>query len=119
MAEGSGDAVNISALPKMVKWYSPAHLVSTGWRSIVSELFGQYADQRIMQATIDGFAPEVMAKVVGRYNYSDLRELSDGETVWVDYVADLGDGFEFHLRDGLADQRALPRRCRCGHASRG
>ncbi len=94
MAEVSGDAVNISALPKMVKWYSPVHLVSTGWRSIVSEIFGQYADQRIMQATIDGFAPEVMATVVGRYNYSDLRQLGDGSEVWVDYVADLGDGFD-------------------------
>ncbi len=94
MAAGSGDAVNIRTLPKMVKWYSPGHLVSTGWRSIVSELFGQYADQRIMQATIDGFAPEVMAKVVGRYNYADLREFGDGSTVWVDYVADLGDGFD-------------------------
>ena len=92
MADGSGE-IDIRALPKMVRWYSPAHLVSTGWRSIVSEIFGQYADQRIMQATIDGFAPEIMKTVVGRYNYSDLRQLGDGDTVWVDYVADLGDGF--------------------------
>ena len=92
MADGSGE-IDIRALPKMVRWYSPAHLVSTGWRSIVSEIFGQYADQRIMQATIDGFAPEIMKTVVGRYNYSDLRQLGDGNTVWVDYVADLGDGF--------------------------
>ena len=94
MADGSGE-IDIRALPKMVRWYSPAHLVSTGWRSIVSEIFGQYADQRIMQATIDGFAPEIMKTVVGRYNYSDLRQLGDGNTVWVDYVADLGDGFDF------------------------
>jgi hypothetical protein len=93
MADGSGE-IDIKALPKMVRWYSPAHLVSTGWRSIVSEIFGQYADQRIMQATIDGFAPEIMKTVIGRYNYSDLRQLGDGETVWVDYVADLGDGFD-------------------------
>jgi hypothetical protein len=93
MADGSGE-IDIKALPKMVRWYSPAHLVSTGWRSVVSEIFGQYADQRIMQATIDGFAPEIMKTVVGRYNYSDLRQLADGETVWVDYVADLGDGFD-------------------------
>ncbi len=93
MADGSGE-IDLKALPKMVRWYSPAHLVSTGWRSIVSEIFGQYADQRIMQATIDGFAPEIMKTVVGRYNYSDLRQLGDGETVWVDYVADLGDGFD-------------------------
>lgn len=93
MADGSGE-IDIRALPKMVRWYSPAHLVSTGWRSVVSEIFGQYADQRIMQATIDGFAPEVMKTVVGRYNYSDLRQLGDGNAVWVDYVADLGDGFD-------------------------
>jgi hypothetical protein len=94
MASGQGDGIDIGALPRMVRWYSPGHLVSTGWRSIVSEIFGQYADQRIMQATIDGFGAEVMAKVVGRYNYSDARELSDGHTMWVDYVADLGDGFD-------------------------
>jgi hypothetical protein len=93
MADGSGE-INLRALPKMVRWYSPAHLVSTGWRSIVSEIFGQYADQRIMQATIDGFSPEVIKAVVGRYNYNDLRQLGDGNTTWVDYVADLGDGFD-------------------------
>ena len=63
MADGSGE-IDLKALPKMVRWYSPAHLVSTGWRSVVSEIFGQYADQRIMQATIDGFAPEIMKTVV-------------------------------------------------------
>lgn len=93
MAGGSGE-IDIKALPKMVRWYSPAHLVSTGWRSVVSEIFGQYADQRIMQATIDGFAPEVMKSVISRYDYADLRQLSDGNSVWFDYVADLGDGFD-------------------------
>ncbi len=94
MAADTGETIDIGALPGMVRWYSPSHLVSTGWRSIVSELFGQYADQRIMQATIDGFSPEVMKEVIGRYNYADLRQLSDGNTVWVDYIADLGDGFD-------------------------
>jgi len=59
MAADTGETIDISALPGMVRWYSPSHLISTGWRSIVSELFGQYADQRIMQATIDGFANAV------------------------------------------------------------
>lgn len=94
MAAGSGQKVDIASLPGMVRWYSPSHLISTGWRSVVSEIFGQYADQRIMQATIDGFGPEVMKTVVGRYNYSDARQLGDGDAVWVDYVADLGDGFD-------------------------
>jgi hypothetical protein len=94
MAAGRGETVDINALPGMVRWYSPSHLISTGWRSIVSEIFGQYADQRIMQATIDGFAPEKMQEVVARYDYSDARQLGDGNAVWVDYVADLGDGFD-------------------------
>lgn len=94
MPAGKGERVDLNSLPRMVRWYSPAHLIKTGWRSVVSELFGQYADQRIMQATIDGFGPEVMKEVVARYNYSDLRQLVDGDSVWVDYVADLGDGFD-------------------------
>jgi hypothetical protein len=94
MAIGTGERPDIKSLPGMVRWYSPSHLVSTGWRSIVSEIFGQYADQRIMQATIDGFTPDVMDSVVARYNYTDARALGDGNTVWVDYVADLGDGFD-------------------------
>lgn len=94
MAKGTGGMPDIKSLPEMVRWYSPRHLVSTGWRSVVSEIFGQYADQRIMQATIDGFTPEVMQTVVARYNYTDARELGDGNAVWVDYVADLGDGFD-------------------------
>jgi len=94
MGAGPGETINIRALPKMVRWYSPSHLINTGWRSVVSEIFGQYADQRIMQATIDGFTPEVMKQVIGRYNYSDLRQFGDGNAVWVDYVADLGDGFD-------------------------
>jgi hypothetical protein len=94
MAAGAGERVNLNALPRMVRWYSPSHLISTGWRSVVSEIFGQYADQRIMQATIDGFTPEMIQQVVARDNYSDARDLGDGNTVWVDYVADLGDGFD-------------------------
>jgi hypothetical protein len=94
MAAGPGENVDINALPGMVRWYSPSHLISTGWRSVVSEIFGQYADQRIMQATIDGFAPGKMQEVVARYDYSDARQLGDGNAVWVDYVADLGDGFD-------------------------
>jgi len=94
MAAGAGEKVNLKALPRMVRWYSPSHLISTGWRSVVSEIFGQYADQRIMQATIDGFTPEMIQQVVARDNYSDARDLGDGNTVWIDYVADLGDGFD-------------------------
>ena len=109
MAAGSGETVNISALPRMVRWYSPSHLISTGWRSVVSELFGQYADQRIMQATIDGFAPEVMPE--GRRPLQLLRSAPARRRQHG--LGRLrrrpGRRLRFHLRDGLADQRALAR----------
>ncbi len=63
----------------MVEWFSPTELVRAGVKATLSSLFGAYADQREMQA-LQG-APEV-------YDYTQ-----DGP-LWIDYVADLGDGFD-------------------------
>ena len=92
----------------MVGWYNPMMLVKAGVDTIVSTTFGRYADQRVMQAVTAG--PGVY------YDYSAggaVREVSlapspapspspadDGEEqpgpeddFWVDYVADVGDGW--------------------------
>lgn len=86
--------VDISKLPGMVAWYSPALLVETGSRHLISRIFGQFADQRIMQATVDGFTPAILATVVKRYDYSNKPEYTSEGAFWVDYVSDLGDGFD-------------------------
>lgn len=87
-------------LPQMVRWYDPRLLARVGVRTIVSSVFGQYADQRIVQAATDA-APQ--AEVTSRYDYSAGTNAADpakaiacDETgaYWVDYVADTGDGFE-------------------------
>lgn len=85
-------------LPKMVSWYDPRLLARIGIRTIISNVFGQYADQRLIQAVTD---PARGDELVKRYDYctqTDNPALclpTDGDgAVWVDYIADIGDGFE-------------------------
>jgi hypothetical protein len=63
----------------MVGWYNVRQLITTGLKSIISNLFGSYADRREIQAAISAR---------GFFDYSQQKDL------WLDYVADLGDGFD-------------------------
>jgi hypothetical protein len=86
-------------LPKMVSWYDPRLLARIGVRTIVSSVFGQYADQRLMQAVTD---PAEDKDLAARYDYRDLNAgdpnkcVACDETgaIWIDYIADMGDGFD-------------------------
>ena len=86
-------------LPKMVSWYDPRLLTRIGIRTIVSSVFGQYADQRLVQAATD---PIDQAGAVARYDYRDPTPADPMQTIaldkqgayWIDYLADTGDGFE-------------------------
>lgn len=86
-------------LPKMVSWYDPRLLARVGVRTLVSSVFGQYADQRLMQAVTD---PAGDKELIGRYDYcstdaSDPQKclaMDDAGAFWIDYIADVGDGFE-------------------------
>jgi hypothetical protein len=86
-------------LPKMVAWYDPRLLARVGIRTLVSSVFGQYADQRLMQAVTDTAEDK---ELIGRYDYcgADASEpqkclpMDEAGAYWIDYVADVGDGFE-------------------------
>ena len=86
-------------LPRMVSWYDPRQLARVGIRTLVSSVFGQYADQRLMQAVTDTAEDE---ELVGRYDYcgsagSDPQKclgMDEAGAYWIDYVADVGEGFE-------------------------
>ena len=78
-------------LPQMVDWLDPVMLAQIGMRTIVSGTLGQYADQRLMQAATDK-ADE--AALIARYNFADGPDAIPPDAVWVDYISDLGDGFE-------------------------
>ena len=102
-------------LPRMVDWYDPSLLAGIGLREVISGTMGQYADQRQMQAATDQVANE--DNLAHRYDYSGAKCInaqctglhpSDDHSVvwnaeapgtqpseyWVDYISDLGDGFE-------------------------
>ncbi len=61
-----------------VPWLSPPLLAATGIRVVLAELFGAYLDKRELQAVLAGT----------EYRYDTDEEL------WIDYVADTGDGFD-------------------------
>jgi hypothetical protein len=86
-------------LPEMVSWYDPRLLMRIGVRTIVSSVFGQYADQRLVQAATDPVNADL---AVVRYDYRDPTQddpmlsvaLDETGAYWIDYLADTGDGFE-------------------------
>jgi hypothetical protein len=65
----------------MVRWFDPVQLAGTGVQVGVSAVFGSYSDKREIQAAL---APAA----------EPHREHADDDELWLDYVADLGDGFE-------------------------
>lgn len=62
----------------MVRWLDPKQLAATGVKTLLSTIFGSYADRRETQAALSA----------GR-----LHRFDDQNEIWLDYTADLGDGF--------------------------
>ncbi len=96
--------------PGMVNWYSPGVLVQSGLLSLISGTFGHYADKRVTQYLADnvhdGGGALSREALINRHDYS--AEAHDGEAFWVDYIADLGDGFDStYSMAYLLAQRAL------------
>jgi len=64
----------------MVQWFDPVILADAALRVVLSSVFGAYSDKREMQAAIEPPPHE-------------YGPGADG-TLWIDFVADLGDGFD-------------------------
>ncbi len=63
---------------RAVPWLNPRLLAGTGVRTVFADLFGAYLDKRELQAVFGD----------ARHDYSKADEL------WLDYTADVGDGFD-------------------------
>lgn len=61
-----------------VRWLAPRVLITTGAQSLVAGIFGSFADKRELQGGLRA----------GVHHHDTADEL------WLDYVADLGDGFD-------------------------
>jgi hypothetical protein len=75
----------------MVSWFKPSLLIQLLNRVIIADVFGQYADRRLIHAALDDESAEQQVHRASVMN--DLVPDDDG-AVWIDYVADLGDGFD-------------------------
>jgi len=86
--------VNLNQGKRMVEWFTPGLLFRAAFHDFVAGIFGQYADQRTIQQLEDPIPDddEHKKEFICRYDYS--QESPNGEPFWVDFAADLGDGFD-------------------------
>ena len=95
-ADPQPDELGFAPFQKMVQWFSPMELTRAGVKALLSSLFGAYADNRELQAVRDEIEP---------FSYADRDE------IWIDYVADLGDGWDstYAVARLLAEERLTVR----------
>lgn len=74
----------------MVRWFSLPVLLIAARDSILSSIFGSYADRRLVHAALNVINEEALQK---EYDYIQKIKANKNDEVWLDYVADLGDGF--------------------------
>ena len=96
--------VEVIAPAAMTNWFAPAQLIRTGVKALLGTLFGSYLDRREVEAAL---LQGDLAAEGTRHDYSDRSE------IWIDYVADLGDGWDSTYTIALLLARA---RLRVGDA---
>jgi len=69
---------------KMVNWFEPRMLFQTAVKSVISALFGNYADRREMEAAL--------ATTKSNDNTDEPLYKKEDE-LWIDFISDTGDGF--------------------------
>jgi hypothetical protein len=87
--------------PRMVDWYNPVQLARTAGEVAVSTLFGRHSDYRLIEALADPserptFYDHTYYYKRGRqdeYHLDLARPREDDREIWIDYVADVGDGW--------------------------
>ena len=85
-AAGPGEIQQTIVQEPMVGWFSPGQLVRTAIRALLGTVFGAYADRREIQAALVPNSPEEEAQELERYSGTD--------ELWIDYVSDVGDGWD-------------------------
>lgn len=81
----------VRALPRMVSWFNLVLLVKLLLNVVIADIFGQYADRRLIQAALDDETQEEKRK---RASIIDDLVADDEGAIWFDYVSDSGDGFD-------------------------
>jgi hypothetical protein len=86
---------------RMTAWFNPSQLLRTAVKVIVSSAFSRHADARLMEAALPD--PETDA----------LCDYSANDELWLDYVADTGDGWNstYHVAYCVAQPSLQPGGC--------
>jgi len=71
--------LTFAPVEQMTPWLSPRQLVRTALNVVLSKVFGSYSDKREIQASVEATPP--------------LESFEADDEIWIDFVADLGDGF--------------------------
>jgi hypothetical protein len=88
------DLTNTVDYKDMVHWFSPHVLLKTLEKVLPSTFFARYADRRLVHAALDSPLDE---KTLIENRCGGAKGICGDEErpeIWVDYVADLGDGFD-------------------------
>ena len=103
---------SLLTLPYMVRWFSPTLLANAAVRAMVSPVFGTFADARAAHANVDGFEKHKLEEVALRYDLTEQGVADAAGVVWVDYLADTGDGFDstYAMASLVAQDRLVVRR---------
>jgi len=95
------DLKELKHYPAMTNWFGVGLLAKLLGRVVVSDWFGQYADRRLMVAALDTVHDEVHRNLASQFlpgpaaSPGGIKFTPDADgNVWIDYVADLGDGFD-------------------------
>jgi len=102
----------LALYPRMTRWFGLGLLLKLAWRVAIAELFGRFADGRLMVAALDKSteADHAAAAVAHLPGGPDEAFTTDEDgALWIDYVADLGDGFDatFAIASLLARQKLI------------
>lgn len=106
----SNNSRNYSPSPKpMVGWFDPRQLLRTAGEVIVSSIIGRHADRRLIeqlatQAYYFDFSSSIPVTTAVNVNtvkkdetvhcdYRRPERCKDGQDFWIDYVSDVGDGW--------------------------
>lgn len=76
----------------MVNWFHPEELARAGIKAVLSKLFGAYADNREIQALRPDLPGDASLSAQGEVQ--PTADYSGANSLWLDYVADLGDGWD-------------------------
>ena len=76
---------------RAVRWLSPTELSRTGLKVLLGSLFGQYVDKREMQQGPSFDQGLCFDHTIGVGGGTDIGA---GEPYWLDFVSDIGDGFD-------------------------